>query len=412
MATSKPTIDTVPKRAPNLRPRTSPPTVPTVPVMRKPETTNTRQNPNVVVPLSPSTKKRSTAPLSKPVTTSTSHAKSPKPKKNPTSVITASRDKVHGLKSHKEGVQSPKPPSPKPKTETAITRSSSGIKTSTKVGNTSAPIRGRSPVAATRTVNKIGGTVKPTSKRGPGSVAKTGTKGSLSRVNSAPNLIEDVTDIQREQVAEVPVEEEKGMNMSLNLEKKDEQTELIPVPPLMEEEEEKEWLIDIGGENEGQIETYAENEVKEEEKESIEEVTPETITAEPVPIPTIPEPAVAVSDVPVPDVPAPVVPASVVPVPIVPVPVPAATVLAHGKKEAGTSNAAIEETRTKLIEKRKSKVLALVGAFESVMKEKEKEKDGESQTIGQSSQNICQSGENGESKGKGDDDVEEVEKPE
>lgn len=349
MATSRPTIDTAPKRAPNLRPRTSPPAGPTIPSIRKPDPTNTRRNHNAPLPLSPSTTKRSTpAPFSKPVTTtSTSHAKiSPKPKKNPTPVITPPK------KSHKESVQSAKPPSPKMKTETGITRSSSGIRTGTKVANTSAPIRGRSPVAGTgtKTSTKIGGTTKPTSKRSPSIGAKTGTKPSLSRVNSAPNLIKGVVDLHREEETEVPMEEEKNVNLSPNLEQKHEETELIPVPLLVEEEEEKEGLIEIRGEHEDQIETNAETEVKKEEKEAIEEVIPVTVTAELVSVPTIPEPAVTVPDAPVP----------IVPAPAVPVP-------AQGKKEAVISNSAIEVTRSKLFGERKSKVLALVGAFESVM---------------------------------------------
>jgi Plant calmodulin-binding domain len=363
MATSKPTIDTAPRRASNPRPRTSPPTMPTVPSMRKPETAATRRNPNALTPLSSSTTKWSTAPFSKPVTNSTSNVKSPKTKKNPSPVIAPSRDKVRGLKSNKEGVQSPKPPSPKPpspkpKTETAIIRSSSGIKAVTKVGNTSALIRGRSSVAGAKTVNKTGGATKTASKRSPSVGAKAGTKGSLTRVNSAPNLIEELIDIPREEVAEALVEEEKETNMSPDLDKKDEQTELIPVPLSMEGG--KEGLIDIGGENEGRIETYAENDVNVEEKEPIEEVTTETVTVVPVPVPTIP-----VEYVVVPYVMAPTVPVSAVPVPVAQVA--AATVPAHGKKEAGTSNAAIEETRSKLIGERKSRVLALVGAFESVM---------------------------------------------
>lgn len=350
MATSRPTIDTAPKRAPNLRPRTSPPAGPTIPSIRKPDPTNTRRNHNAPLPLSPSTTKRSTpAPFSKPITTtSTSHAKiSPKPKKNPTPVITPLK------KSHKESVQSAKPPSPKMKTETGITRSSSGIRTGTKAGNTSALIRGRSSVAGTgtKTVTKIGGTAKPTSKRCPSIGAKTGTKPSLSRVNSAPNLIKEVVDLHREEETEVPEEEEKDANFSPNLEEKHEETELIPVPlSVEEEEEEKEGVIEIRGENEDQIETNAETEVKKEEKEAIEEVIPVTVTDELVSVPTIPEPAVTVSDVPVP----------VVPAPAVPVP-------AQGKKEAVISNSAIEVTRSKLFGERKSKVLALVGAFESVM---------------------------------------------
>jgi Plant calmodulin-binding domain len=247
-----------------------------------------------------------------------------------------------------------------------------------KVGNTSALVRGRSQVAGTKTVNKTGAATKPASKRSPSVGAKAGNKGSLTRVNSAPNLIEELTDIPREELAEAPVEE-NNINMSTDLDKKDEQTELIPVPMLLEEEG-KEELIDMGGDNEGQIEIYTENEVQEEEKEPIEEVIPETVTDEPVSVPTIPAadvpasdvplPAVSAPDVLLPDVPASDVPDKVIPVSFVPVPVAqmaAATVPAHGKKEAGTSNAAIEETRSKLIGERKSKVLALVGAFESVM---------------------------------------------
>jgi Plant calmodulin-binding domain len=242
-----------------------------------------------------------------------------------------------------------------------------------KVGNTSALVRGRSQVAGTKTVNKTGAATKPASKRSPSVGAKAGNKGSLTRVNSAPNLIEELTDIPREELAEAPVEE-NNINMSTDLDKKDEQTELIPVPMLLEEEG-KEELIDMGGDNEGQIEIYTENEVQEEEKEPIEEVIPETVTDEPVSVPTIPAPDVPLPAVSAPDVPLPAVPASdvpdkVIPVSFVPVPVAqmaAATVPAHGKKEAGTSNAAIEETRSKLIGERKSKVLALVGAFESVM---------------------------------------------
>ncbi|KAF3338598.1 titin-like protein [Carex littledalei] len=352
MATSRPTIDTAPKRVPNLQPRTSPPAGPTIPSIRKSDPTNTRRNHNAPLPLSPSTTKRSTpVPFSKSVTTtSTSHAKiSPKPKKNPPTVITPPK------KSHKESVQSAKPPSPKMKTETGITRSSSGIRTGTKAGNTSALIRGRSSVAGTgtKTVTKIGGTAKPTSKRCPSIGAKTGTKPSLSRVNSAPNLIKEVVDLHREEETEVPEEEEKDANLSPNLEEKHEETKLIPVPLSVEEEEEeeeKEGVIEIRGENEDQIETNAETEVKKEEKEAIEEVIPVTVTAELVSVPTIPAPAVTVSDVPVP----------VVPAPAVPVP-------AQGKKEAVISNSAIEVTRSKLVGERKSKVLALVGAFESVM---------------------------------------------
>ena len=238
MATSRPTIDTAPKRAPNLRPTTSPPAGPTIPSIRKPDPTNTRRNHNAPLPLSPSTTKRSTpVPFSKTVsTTSTSHVKiSPKPKKNPTFVITPPK------KSHKESVQSAKPPSPKIKTETGITRSSSGTRTGTKAGNISAPIRGRSPVAGTgtKTGTKIGGTAKPTSKRSPSIGAKTGTKPSLSRVNSAPNLIKEVIDLHREEETEMLVEKEKDVNLSPNLEEKHEETKLISVPLSMEEEEEE-----------------------------------------------------------------------------------------------------------------------------------------------------------------------------